>query len=56
MTYETDPRDFAMELVENGTTTAETLLVACLKFMSHQDVREMLDDNELSPRFLETQD
>lgn len=52
MTYETDPRDYAMALVENGTTTAENLLVACLKYMSHADVREMLDSNELSPRFV----
>jgi len=53
MTYETDPRDFAIELVEDGRITAEALLKACLVFMSHDDVREMLDDNELSPRFLE---
>jgi len=53
MTYETNPRDFAIELVEDGRITAEALLKACLVFMSHDDVREMLDDNELSPRFLE---
>jgi hypothetical protein len=54
MTYETDPRDYAIELVEEGRTSAEDLLVACLKYMSHQDVRDMLDANELSPRFTES--
>jgi hypothetical protein len=53
MTYETDPRDYAMELIEEGRTSAEDLLVACLKYMSHDDVRDMLDSNELSPRFTE---
>jgi hypothetical protein len=54
MTYETDPRDYAMQLVEEGRTSQENLLLACLKYMSHQDVRDMLDTNELSPRFTET--
>jgi hypothetical protein len=53
MTYETDPREYAMELIEEGRTTPEDLLVACLKYMSHDDVRDMLDSNELSPRFME---
>jgi hypothetical protein len=49
-TFETNPRDFAVELVENGLE-ANTLIIACLKHMSHDDVRDMLDCNELSPRF-----
>jgi hypothetical protein len=53
MTYETDPRDYAMELIEEGRTSTDYLLKACLAFMSHDQVREMLDDNELSPRFTE---
>jgi hypothetical protein len=53
VTYETDPRDYAMELVDEGRTSADYLLRACLSFMSHDQVREMLDDNELSPRFRE---
>jgi hypothetical protein len=53
MTYETDPRDYAIELIEDGRTSTDYLLKACLAFMSHDQVREMLDDNELSPRFLE---
>jgi hypothetical protein len=43
-----------MELVDEGRTTTDYLLRACLAFMSHDQVREMLDDNELSPRFIES--
>jgi len=50
-TFQTNPRDFALELVENGMDKDEMIL-CCLKYMSHDDVRDMLDCNELSPRFL----
>ena len=46
-------RDRALELVEEGLVSAETLLQCCLKAMSEDDVEWMLDANELSPRFLE---
>jgi len=46
-------RDEALELVENGVVSAEYLLTACLKYMSTDDVADMLDANELSDRFLE---
>ena len=49
--FENDPRDYALEVAECVTDT-ETLLIAALKYMSHDDVRAMLDANELSPRFL----
>jgi hypothetical protein len=49
--FASDPREFALELVENGLVTADHLLLCALKYMSHDDVREMLDANELSPRF-----
>ena len=48
--FQNNPRDYALELVENGVS-AETLLLCALKFMSNDDVRDMLDANELSPRF-----
>tara|TARA_R110001583_G_scaffold27153_1_gene97316 strand:+ start:208 stop:387 length:180 start_codon:yes stop_codon:yes gene_type:complete len=51
-TFQTSPRDFALELVENGMDKDEMILY-CLKYMSHDDVRDMLDSNELSPRFIE---
>ena len=50
--FETDPRSFALELVDMGIT-ADHLLLYALKYMSHDDVRDMLDCNELSPRFNE---
>jgi hypothetical protein len=51
MSFENDPRAFALEMVENQLVTADHLLLCCLKYMSHDDVRDMLDTNELSPRF-----
>ena len=49
--FETEPRDYALELIENGMVSADRLLICCLGYMSHDDVRDMLDCNELSPRF-----
>ena len=49
--FKRDPRDFALEMVENGLISADHLLLCALKYMSHDDVRDMLDCNELSPRF-----
>ena len=46
-----DSRDRALELVEDGFVSAEDMLTMCLKFMSNDDVAEMLDINELSERF-----
>lgn len=46
-----DPRSYALELVSEGLCSADSLLLACLKYLSSDDVREMLDMNELSPRF-----
>lgn len=51
-----NPRDIALELVDNGIVSAETLLLACLKYMSTDDVADMLDCNELSERFFEDDD
>lgn len=52
--FENAPRDYALECAES--VGAETLLLACLKYMSHDDVRDMLDANELSPRFDEEEE
>ena len=46
-------RDTAMELVDNGMVSWEDLAVMALKYMSTDDVEDMLDTNELSDRFLE---
>lgn len=49
-------RDIALELVENGMVSAEELLSMALKYMSNDDVEDMLDTNELSERFFEDED
>lgn len=51
--FESDPRDYALEMAAQGLVDYEYLCLACLKYMSHDDVRGMLDCNELSPRFME---
>jgi|TARA_R110002124_G_scaffold64846_1_gene176916 hypothetical protein len=52
MQIEQNSRDRALELVEEGYISAETLLTAALKYMSTDDVSDMLDANELSDRFI----
>jgi len=49
-------RDIALELVENGMVSAEDMLTMALKYMSNDDVEDMLDSNELSERFFEDED
>tara|TARA_B100000902_G_scaffold208089_1_gene198084 strand:- start:1610 stop:1783 length:174 start_codon:yes stop_codon:yes gene_type:complete len=46
-------RDKALELVDEGMVSAEDMLTMALKYMSTDDVEDMLDCNELSDRFLE---
>ncbi len=41
-----DHRDFAIELTENMGFSAKDMLVACLKYMSQDDVKDMLRCNE----------
>jgi|TARA_B110000908_G_scaffold104608_1_gene123254 hypothetical protein len=41
-----DYRDFAVELTEDMGFSAEEMLVACLKYMSQDDVKDMLEVNE----------
>lgn len=49
--FRNDPRDFALSLVDEGMIDPMLLLTAALNWMSTDEVREMLDRNELSPRF-----
>tara|TARA_B100000945_G_scaffold293690_1_gene269800 strand:- start:397 stop:678 length:282 start_codon:yes stop_codon:yes gene_type:complete len=49
-------RDEALDLVENGIVSAEAMLTMALKYMSTDDVADMLDCNELSDRFMEDED
>lgn len=43
-----DPRDRAIELVENGFVSTLGMLTMCLKYMSNDDVIDMLECNELA--------
>ena len=56
MQRQQNSRDRALELVEEGYISAEDLLTAALKYMSTDDVADMLDANELSNRFMEDAD
>ena len=51
-----DSRDQALDLVEMGIVSAEDMLIMCLKYMSTDDVEDMLDANELTERFMETEE
>jgi len=53
---EPDARDKALELIENGYVSAEDMLTMALKYMSNDDVEDMLDCNELSERFMDEED
>lgn len=51
-----DNRDRVIEMVEEGILDPMMALTMCLKWMSNDEVAEMLDANELSDRFLEDDD
>lgn len=48
-----NPRDRAIELIEEGIVSAEDMVTMCVKYMSVDEVEDMLDCNELSDRFME---
>jgi hypothetical protein len=51
--FQKDPREYAQSMVDDGLIDAQSLLDICLRYLSHDDVRDMLDREELSPRFAE---
>lgn len=51
-----DSRDRALEMVDDGLVNAYDMLVMALKYMSSDDVADMLDVNELSERFMEEEE
>jgi hypothetical protein len=54
--FQSDPRSYAIDLCADGMVDKDTMILALLKYMSTDDVREALDANELSPRFDEDED
>ena len=51
--FEIDPREYALDLVDQGILDPVTLLTATLKWMSTNEVRDMLVANEISPNLLD---
>lgn len=54
--FKKNPRVAALNLIDDGDVSARSMLEMALNWMSNDDVREMLDANELSPRFLEEEE
>jgi hypothetical protein len=50
------PRDKLLEMIESGVVSADHAVLMCVKYMSSDDVEDMLDANELSDRFDEDED
>lgn len=44
------------DLMDAGVVTPEQIVDMCLGYMSDADVGDMVDANELSPRFMENND
>lgn len=48
-TFKSDPREYALGLVDDGLLDARSLALALLTYMSHDNVRDALNANELGP-------
>jgi len=51
-----DYRQYALDLVDEGPINARELAMMAIKYMSQEDVRDMIEYNELDPRNLEMDD
>ena len=51
--FKSEPRDYTLQLAEDGLVKVERMLLCCLKYMSHDEVRGMLEAgwplSELAP-------
>lgn len=45
-----------LELLADGLLDKDTVILACVKYMSEDDVADMMDCNEWSERFNEDED
>ena len=45
-----DFRDYALELIDEGSLNARDFAIMCVKWMSSNEVEDMLEANELLPR------
>jgi len=46
-----DFRDLALELIDEGSLNARDFAIMCVKYMSQDDVRDMLEINEVELTF-----
>jgi len=46
----TDPKDYALELIDEGMLNARDFAIMCVQYMSVHDVQEMLEANMMDPR------
>ena len=49
-------RATAWQLVEDGNVSADDMLNACLKYMTHEEIKNMLRVNEISEAHFKTFD
>ena len=54
--FNSNPRALALQLVADGVVSADHLLMCAIQYMTADAVRDLLDCNELSPRFDEDED
>ena len=47
--FRDNPIEYAFNLIDENRTNHIELLTACLKWMSHDQIRDMLTENELDP-------
>ena len=50
--FQLHPKNFALGLVKKGIISDDEMVLVLVKAMSDEDVRQALDANELSPRFI----
>ena len=45
-----------LEMIEDGLLDRDTVIMACVKFMSEAEVQDMMEDNEFIPEQFEDED
>lgn len=51
--FETDSRDYALRMVDEGEIDPRMMLITALNWLSTDEVRDMLIANGLNPQFSE---
>ena len=48
--FRSNPIEYAFAVIDENRTNHNELLIACLKWMSYDQIRDMLKESELDPR------